>query len=68
MPRAAALFRTAGLEVVPAPTQIKAGGAWRFSPTDLLPSAYALRNSYYALHEWLGLAWLRLTALVQASA
>jgi uncharacterized SAM-binding protein YcdF (DUF218 family) len=62
MPRAAALFRAAGLEVVTAPTQFKAGAAAPLSPIDLLPSAYALRNSYYALHEWLGLLWLRLAA------
>ena len=64
MPRAAALFRAAGLEVVPAPTQFKAGGALLASPTDFLPSAYALRNTYYALHEWLGLAWRQLVARV----
>ena len=61
MPRAVRLFRTAGLEVVPAPTQFKTSGRLPFGPLDLLPQSKALRNSYYALHEWLGIAWLALT-------
>ncbi|MBS1140432.1 MAG: hypothetical protein H6R13_1885 [Proteobacteria bacterium] len=61
MPRAVRLFRAAGLEVVPAPTHFNAGGAGPFSVTDFLPSASALHNSFYALHEWLGIAWLTLT-------
>ena len=61
MPRAARLFRAAGLEVVPAPTQFKTAGRSPFGPLDLLPQSNALRNSYYALHEWLGMAWLALT-------
>jgi len=61
MPRAVRLFRAAGLEVVPAPTQFKSAGRSPLGPLDLLPQSNALRNSYYALHEWLGLAWLALT-------
>jgi uncharacterized SAM-binding protein YcdF (DUF218 family) len=61
MPRAVRLFRTAGLEVVAAPTQFKTAGRPSFSALDLLPQSHALRNSYYALHEWLGIAWLALT-------
>lgn len=61
MPRAARLFRAAGLEVVPAPTQFKTAGGGPLSPLDLLPQISALHNSYYALHEWLGIAWLALT-------
>ncbi len=61
MPRAVRLFRAAGLEVVPAPTQFKTAGRPSFSALDLLPQSQALRNSYYALHEWLGIAWLALT-------
>ena len=55
MPRAVRLFRAAGLEVVPAPTQFKTAGRSPLGPLDLLPQSNALRNSYYALHEWLGL-------------
>jgi len=61
MPRAVRLFRGAGLEVVPAPTQFKSAGRSSFGPLDLLPQSQALRNSYFALHEWLGIAWLALT-------
>lgn len=61
MPRAVRLFRAAGLEVVPAPTHFKAGGTGPVGIADFLPSAAALHNSYYALHEWLGIAWSVLT-------
>jgi uncharacterized SAM-binding protein YcdF (DUF218 family) len=61
MPRAALAFAAAGLEVIPAPTMfVRPATQLR----GLLPSATALRNSYFALHEWLGLAWYRLVYLV----
>lgn len=61
MPRAVRLFRAAGLEVVPAPTQFKSAGRSPFTWLDLLPRISALHDSYYALHEWLGMAWMALT-------
>ena len=61
MPRAVRLFRAAGLEVIPAPTHFKAGGLAPVTVTDFLPRASALHNSFYAQHEWLGIAWLALT-------
>ena len=61
MPRAVRLFRAAGLEVVPAPTHFKTAGRSPLGALDLLPQSNALRNSYFALHEWLGIAWLALT-------
>lgn len=61
MPRAVRLFQAAGLEVVPAPTHFKAGGLGPVVVADFLPSASALHHSFYALHEWLGIAWLALT-------
>jgi uncharacterized SAM-binding protein YcdF (DUF218 family) len=60
MPRAARLFRAAGLEVIPAPTHFMGGDGAELIWLDFLPRASALQRSYYALHEWLGLAWLRL--------
>jgi uncharacterized SAM-binding protein YcdF (DUF218 family) len=60
MPRAAALFRAAGLEVIPAPTYFMGGVGGAPIWLDFLPRASALQRSYYALHEWLGLVWLRL--------
>ena len=61
MPRAVQLFRAAGLEVVPAPTDFTTGGQSSFKLFNFLPRASAMQNSYYALHEWLGMAWLALT-------
>jgi hypothetical protein len=34
-----------------------------FAASDLLPGASALHHSYYALHEWLGIAWARLSGV-----
>ncbi|NTV69586.1 MAG: YdcF family protein [Azonexaceae bacterium] len=61
MPRARLLFEQAGLKVVPAPTAFfnHVGGEWLLS--DFLPQPKALQISYYALHEWLGMAWIALT-------
>jgi uncharacterized SAM-binding protein YcdF (DUF218 family) len=60
MPRAAGAFRKAGFEVVAVPADFHSG--WR--DPDILsrwfPSADNLRDSYTALHEWLGIATYRL--------
>lgn len=61
MPRARRLFEQAGLEVIPAPTAFFSHQQSTWEPIEFLPQAYALRTSYYALHEWLGLAWISLT-------
>lgn len=61
MPRAQRLFEDAGLEVVPAPTDFKKGSEKALTLTDWLPSARALYTTYYALHEWMGLAWFEMT-------
>ena len=61
MPRARRLFEQAGLEVIPAPTAFFTHPHTTWEPIEFLPQAYALRTSYYALHEWLGLAWISLT-------
>lgn len=60
--RAMPLFEQQGLQVIPAgvhfaTTQID-------SPLSLLPSASGLRDSHYALHEWLGIVWYRLRHLM----
>jgi uncharacterized SAM-binding protein YcdF (DUF218 family) len=52
LPRAAAEFRHAGLEVVPAPADIATRGYNGI--LNLVPSADALRDSHAALYEWLG--------------
>jgi uncharacterized SAM-binding protein YcdF (DUF218 family) len=58
MPRSEAMFRAAGLDVVPAPTVFL--GRKNIDFTELLPSAEALRCSYYAAYEWIGILWYRL--------
>lgn len=63
MPRAKSLFAAAGLEVIPAPTDFKSGKRESFAPFDWLPQANALQTSYYALHEWLGILWMRLAQI-----
>lgn len=57
MPRAVRLFRAAGLEVVPAPTHFRGLSDGPLKMFDLLPQASAMQQSYFALHEWLGIAW-----------
>lgn len=60
MPRSERSFVQAGFEVVPAPT-----GFVSMRPLDaasFIPGAPALKNSHYALHEWIGLLWYRLRA------
>lgn len=57
MVRASALFRTVGIDVIPAPTDFQVKGndrLWQF------PSADGLERSEAAFHEYLGLAWERL--------
>lgn len=65
MPRARLLFEAAGLEVIPAPTDFKGPGEGPLEVFDFLPQARAIQTSYYALHEWLGLAWMSLAATLK---
>jgi uncharacterized SAM-binding protein YcdF (DUF218 family) len=58
MPRAAGAFRKAGFEVVAVPADFHAG--WDESYVSALWLADNLRDSYTALHEWLGIAIYRL--------
>lgn len=58
MPRAMLAFAATGLEAVPAPTRFVSRS--RLAWVDFLPSAGAFHTTYYAIHEWLGLAWYRL--------
>ena len=60
MPRSQEAFVRAGIEVVPAPTLFYSRKRW--TPWMLVPSADGLYRTYYAWHEWVGLAWYRLQA------
>lgn len=53
--RARWAFQAVGFPVTPAPTHD--GRAYSFSAASLLPQVPALRDSYFALHELIGLAW-----------
>ena len=59
MPRAAEIFRRAGIDVIPAPTAFHYRDDFEQEISDWLPSAQALLVSYYALHEYLGRVWYR---------
>ena len=59
MRRAFLAFRGAGLDPVPAPVRPPAK-ATSFSVRQLLVQTSAWQNSYYALHEWIGLLYYRL--------
>ncbi|HEX8615430.1 MAG TPA: YdcF family protein [Telluria sp.] len=58
MPRAERAFAAAGLEVVPAPTMFYSRST--LSPLMFVPGWSGMFRSYYATHEWIGLAWQRL--------
>ena len=59
LPRARGAFEAAGLDVVGAPTAFHPWPANKV--LGCLPSARSLRESTWALHEWLGRAWYALT-------
>lgn len=58
MPRSVMEFERNSMDVVAAPTVFLGGGT--MSLMMLLPSAESLRRSYYAMYEWIGLAWYAL--------
>ncbi len=58
MPRAAAAFERAGLQVIPAGTHF--AGSRPPGLMSFVPDAGALRSSAYAMHEAIGLVWYRL--------
>jgi uncharacterized SAM-binding protein YcdF (DUF218 family) len=55
MPRAILSFAGTGITITAAPTRMDR--APPLGLRDLIPSPYAWRQSYFALHEWVGLAW-----------
>jgi uncharacterized SAM-binding protein YcdF (DUF218 family) len=60
MRRAVYAFARAGIAVVPAPTMFVFSNPSDIELVELLPGIGGLRNSYYGLHEWIGLLWYRL--------
>ncbi|MDB5853199.1 MAG: hypothetical protein JWR22_1240 [Herminiimonas sp.] len=55
MPRARTAFQQAGFDVVSAPTMFFNGAT--LSAMSLVPSAEALRQSWYAIYELVGIGW-----------
>lgn len=63
MPRAVLLFNNLGMKPLPAPTGHLARTDEPLSPRRLFPSLSALNKTEIAVHEYLGLLWLRLKKL-----
>lgn len=64
MPRAAHLFRQAGVDFVPCPADYVARSDPSFRLTGLRIDSESLGRSTLAVHEWVGLAWTRLRELI----
>jgi uncharacterized SAM-binding protein YcdF (DUF218 family) len=60
MPRAARLFRAAGVSIVACPTDFAARRSGSAGWGALMCDSESLETSTLAVHEWLGLLWLRL--------
>ena len=58
MPRAAAAFKAAGFDVIPAPTAYTT--RYETDLLDFIPSANGLRDSKIFMHEVIGIIWYRL--------
>ncbi|WP_018880991.1 MULTISPECIES: YdcF family protein [unclassified Thioalkalivibrio] len=59
LPRATAAFERAGLEPIPAPTGAFVAHDTRLSLGAFKPQANAMRTSWLAMHEYLGILWYR---------
>jgi uncharacterized SAM-binding protein YcdF (DUF218 family) len=57
MPRAAACFRKEGIDVIPAPSELR---TWGPLSEELLPNWRAIRRNEITLHEIVGLGWYKL--------
>ena len=58
MPRSEQAFRQTGLTVIAAPTNYFGQGSTLLA--DFIPNGGALRDSHYAMHEWIGVLWYRM--------
>ena len=58
MPRAILSFADTGIAVIAAPTRLDSLPP--LGARDFIPTAYGWRQSYFALHEWVGLVWYSL--------
>lgn len=58
LPRAAALFRQAGVDILPCPADFLAKPEEKWSVETLLCESDSLNRSTYAVHEYVGRLWL----------
>ena len=58
MRRSLLAFRNSGLDARPAPLMLG-----KYSLSSVVPGVSAWQESYYALHEWIGIAWYTLRGL-----
>jgi len=65
MPRSAYAFQHFGFDVIAAPTSFNNTSEVDPDASDWLPEARALRGSYFALHEMVGLWWYRMKAVTE---
>jgi len=63
IPRSMALFRKQGMNPIPAPTEHQIAESQKSGPGDLFPSAYCIVNAQRAIHEYMGIIWLKLNSL-----
>jgi len=59
MPRSMALFRKYGMDPIPAPTSYIVHKQSQFDPGVLFPSTGSLGKMEIAIHEYLGMIWMR---------
>jgi len=62
MPRAVALFRSFGMQPIPAPIDFWVKNQSGINPLKFFPSSSGLRKMERVFHEYLGLAWTKLKA------
>lgn len=60
MRRAAAIFRAQGFEVIPAPTLFEGYTSRIPFIYQIIPTPQALKESYYAFHEFIGYLWYQI--------
>jgi uncharacterized SAM-binding protein YcdF (DUF218 family) len=65
MPRALALFQQAGMDLVPATTDVTVTRPIIGGPLDLIPNASSLVLFGNALHEWTAIAFTRISRLIR---
>ena len=64
MPRAMALFKKLGMNPIPAPTRHRIKSNQALSPGSFFPQTDDLHKSETAIHEYLGIAWAKLSGQI----